>query len=155
MDGARWENVRVSTTEGGGAQQQRDDSVQIDLKVLEYETEKIAGANGPFSIRRRWGGIPSGVDAVMIGKLQMVPKQKQKGRGRGRGRGEHHKNRRPKDRHRKDSSSEEDDSNNFRPHHSIYFFVRDKYYLVDLTSKRVDIAGPRSITKYWFKCEVE
>ncbi|XP_055513704.1 vitronectin-like isoform X1 [Leucoraja erinacea] len=114
-----------------------------------------AGANGPFSIGRHWRGIPNGVDAVMIGKLQMVPKQKQKGRGRGRGRGKHHKKRWPKDWHRKDSSSEEDDSNNFRPHYSVYFFVGDKYYLVDLASKWVDISGPRSITKYWFKCEVE
>ncbi|MGH0152847.1 UNVERIFIED_CONTAM: hypothetical protein FKN15_059980 [Acipenser sinensis] len=42
-----------------------------------------------------------------------------------------------------------------QPIQSIYFFIKDKYYRVNLRTKRVDIASPpypRSIAKYWLGC---
>ncbi|XP_042287794.1 vitronectin b [Thunnus maccoyii] len=44
------------------------------------------------------------------------------------------------------------------PVQNVYFFKRDKYYRVDLQTKRVDSAKPaypRSIAKYWLGCEHE
>ncbi|XP_062289022.1 vitronectin b [Scomber scombrus] len=44
------------------------------------------------------------------------------------------------------------------PVQNVYFFKRDKYYRVDLQTKRVDFASPaypRSIAKYWLGCENE
>uniref|UniRef100_A0A1A8IK57 Vitronectin a n=3 Tax=Nothobranchius TaxID=28779 RepID=A0A1A8IK57_NOTKU len=41
------------------------------------------------------------------------------------------------------------------PIQSVYFFKADKYYRVDLRTKRVDPATPpypRSIAKYWLGC---
>ncbi|XP_032901731.1 vitronectin-like [Amblyraja radiata] len=112
-----------------------------------------ARTSGPFSIRQHWHGIPGKVDSAMIGKLFMVRKQKRCSRRRGR----NHRRRQPKGWHRKHSSSEED-AFTLVPSQSVYFFVRDKYYRVDLDTKRVAFAWPRyprSINKYWFKCENE
>ncbi|XP_036391804.1 vitronectin a [Megalops cyprinoides] len=42
-----------------------------------------------------------------------------------------------------------------QPVQSVYFFKKDKYYRVDLQTKRVDYANPpypRSIAKYWLGC---
>lgn len=42
-----------------------------------------------------------------------------------------------------------------QPIQSIYFFIKDKYYRVNLQTKRVDIVSPpypRSIAKYWLGC---
>ncbi|KAK5858750.1 hypothetical protein PBY51_002867 [Eleginops maclovinus] len=44
------------------------------------------------------------------------------------------------------------------PAQNVYFFKRDKYYRVDLQTKRVDSASPpypRSIAKYWLGCKSE
>ncbi|KAI1902872.1 hypothetical protein AGOR_G00020770 [Albula goreensis] len=44
------------------------------------------------------------------------------------------------------------------PVQNVYFFKRDKYYRVDLQTKRVDFANPpypRSIAKYWLGCKTE
>ncbi|XP_029925617.1 vitronectin b [Myripristis murdjan] len=44
------------------------------------------------------------------------------------------------------------------PVQNVYFFKRDKYYRVDLQTKRVDYARPpypRSIAKYWLGCKYE
>lgn len=111
------------------------------------------GTSGPFSISQHWRGIPCKVDSAMIGKLFMVRKRE----GRGRRRGRKHRRRQHKRWHRKHSSSEED-AFTLVPSQSVYFFVRDKYYRVDLDTKRVAFAWPRyprSINKYWFKCENE
>ncbi|KAG9333966.1 hypothetical protein JZ751_009371 [Albula glossodonta] len=43
-----------------------------------------------------------------------------------------------------------------QPVQNVYFFKRDKYYRVDLQTKRVDFANPpypRSIAKYWLGCK--
>ncbi|XP_030639191.1 vitronectin b isoform X1 [Chanos chanos] len=42
------------------------------------------------------------------------------------------------------------------PVQNVYFFKRDKYYRVDLQTKRIDYANPpypRSIAKYWLGCK--
>ncbi|XP_036445037.1 vitronectin b isoform X2 [Colossoma macropomum] len=42
------------------------------------------------------------------------------------------------------------------PVQNVYFFKKDKYYRVDLQTKRVDYANPpypRSIAKYWLGCK--
>ncbi|XP_074528280.1 vitronectin b [Halichoeres trimaculatus] len=44
------------------------------------------------------------------------------------------------------------------PVQNVYFFKRDKYYRVDLRTKRVDSVNPpypRSIAKYWLGCKEE
>uniref|UniRef100_A0A8C2ZL28 Vitronectin b n=1 Tax=Cyclopterus lumpus TaxID=8103 RepID=A0A8C2ZL28_CYCLU len=44
------------------------------------------------------------------------------------------------------------------PLQNVYFFKKDKYYRVDLQTKRVDSANPpypRSIAKYWLGCKHE
>ncbi|XP_071758971.2 vitronectin b [Centroberyx gerrardi] len=44
------------------------------------------------------------------------------------------------------------------PVQNVYFFKKDKYYRVDLQTKRVDFAKPpypRSIAKYWLGCKHE
>ncbi|XP_062867805.1 vitronectin b [Trichomycterus rosablanca] len=44
------------------------------------------------------------------------------------------------------------------PMQNVYFFQKDKYYRVDLKSKRIDYADPpypRSIAKYWLGCKEE
>ncbi|KAM4620962.1 vitronectin b [Polymixia lowei] len=44
------------------------------------------------------------------------------------------------------------------PVQNVFFFKRDKYYRVDLQTKRVDFATPpypRSIAKYWLGCKHE
>ncbi|XP_036378832.1 vitronectin b [Megalops cyprinoides] len=45
-----------------------------------------------------------------------------------------------------------------QPVQNVYFFKKDKYYRVDLQTKRVDYANPpypRSIAKYWLGCKAE
>ncbi|KAG5284786.1 hypothetical protein AALO_G00030490 [Alosa alosa] len=42
------------------------------------------------------------------------------------------------------------------PAQNVYFFKKDKYYRVDLQTKRIDYANPpypRSIAKYWLGCK--
>ncbi|XP_051959594.1 vitronectin-like isoform X1 [Xyrauchen texanus] len=44
------------------------------------------------------------------------------------------------------------------PVQNVYFFKKDKYYRVDLQTKRIDYANPpypRSIAKYWLGCKEE
>ncbi|XP_007259671.2 vitronectin b [Astyanax mexicanus] len=44
------------------------------------------------------------------------------------------------------------------PVQNVYFFKKDKYYRVDLQTKRIDYANPpypRSIAKYWLGCKVK
>ncbi|XP_062392960.1 vitronectin b [Sardina pilchardus] len=44
------------------------------------------------------------------------------------------------------------------PAQNVYFFKKDKYYRVDLQTKRIDYANPpypRSIAKYWLGCSKE
>ncbi|TNN66434.1 Vitronectin [Liparis tanakae] len=44
------------------------------------------------------------------------------------------------------------------PVQNVYLFKKDKYYRVDLQTKRVDSANPpypRSIAKYWLGCKHE
>ncbi|GAA6089909.1 vitronectin b isoform X1 [Tachysurus ichikawai] len=44
------------------------------------------------------------------------------------------------------------------PVQNVYFFQKDKYYRVDLKTKRIDYVTPpypRSIRKYWLGCKVK
>lgn len=56
---------------------------------------------------------------------------------------------------RRDGRSYLDVNQRGLPVQSVYFFKGDKYYRVDLSTKRVDPAMPRyprSIAKYWLGC---
>ncbi|MBN3286994.1 VTNC protein, partial [Polyodon spathula] len=54
-----------------------------------------------------------------------------------------------------DSEEDHDILHKCQPIQSIYFFVKDKYYRVNLQTKRVDTVSPpypRPIAKYWLGC---
>ncbi|XP_067864630.1 vitronectin a [Heptranchias perlo] len=112
--------------------------------------------SGPHSISQDWCGIPGRVDSAMIGKLFLFRQNREKKRRRGN-------QRRGRNRYKgqwwQDSSSMEKDMFSLFPlfpSQSVYFFVKDKYYRVDLETKQVAHARPaypRSIARYWFKCK--
>ncbi|XP_072326071.1 vitronectin-like isoform X2 [Scyliorhinus torazame] len=117
-----------------------------------FEDFFLERTSGPYSIRRGWRGIPGRVDSAMIGKLYFMRQFP------GNRRKKPKKHSRRNQRRRwwgQQSSSQETDLFPLFPSQSVYFFVRDKYYRVDLESKRVAHARPfypRSIARYWFKC---
>ncbi|XP_048412798.2 vitronectin-like [Stegostoma tigrinum] len=124
-----------------------------------FQVTSNVGANGPKSIRKNWRGIPGHVDSAMIGKLFFIRQFPRSGRRKPK------KPKKPKKplrwnqrrgQWRKHSSSMEMDLfSSFIPSQSVYFFVKDQYYRVDLETKQVADARPsypRSIATYWFKC---
>ncbi|KAJ8377579.1 hypothetical protein AAFF_G00255970 [Aldrovandia affinis] len=127
--------------------------------------------HSPHFISKDWVGIKPPVDAVMAGRLYVVPRRK--GRRGGRGRGGRGQKRR-QGRSLWDIFDLFDDDYDYaydtveiadyeaearsQPVQNVYFFKRDKYYRVDLQTKRVDFANPpypRSIAKYWLGCSRE
>ncbi|KAL0973131.1 hypothetical protein UPYG_G00199370 [Umbra pygmaea] len=125
-------------------------------------------------IDKDWIGIKAPVDAVLSGRLyltimplhtsslatllplrlfdQQYGQQGQRGRDR---------QDRRRDRYNYDSTynhqhtADSEMIHKRQPRQSVYFFKGDKYYRVDLKSKRVDLARPsypRSIGKYWLGC---
>ncbi|XP_075710264.1 vitronectin isoform X2 [Rhinoderma darwinii] len=128
----------------------------------------------PRYIKKDWKGVPNGVDAVLPSRLY-VPEKKKSALRRSRRR----KTNRRKSRKRRPSWSdafeilddvlafdydEEDDPDwvppesppKCQPVQSVYFFKNDKYYRVNLQTKRVDYVSPRyprSIAEYWLGCK--
>ncbi|KAM5273468.1 vitronectin [Ctenodactylus gundi] len=141
---------------------------------------------GPQFISRDWHGVPGKVDAAMAGHIYIsgsalhspqARKQKSRRRSRkryrsGRGRGRSRNSRRPSRSvwlHLFSSEESGLGAYNYddyemtwlvpatcEPIQSVYFFSGDKYYRVNLRTKRVDTVSPpypRSIAQYWLGCQ--
>ncbi|XP_073421807.1 vitronectin [Dendrobates tinctorius] len=130
----------------------------------------------PRYIKRDWKGIPNGVDAVLPSRLYVPEKKKSVSRRRKSRRTNRRKNRKRKPSWRDTMAIIDDllgyDYNEYeeydpdwvppqsqpkcQPVQSVYFFKNDKYYRVNLQTKRVDRAFPqypRSIAEYWLGCK--
>ncbi|NWI96268.1 VTNC protein, partial [Pitta sordida] len=123
---------------------------------------RMIGASGPRYISRDWRGVPSRLDAAMAGRIYVASSQPRRRKSR------RHRKRYNNHRslnlglwtwlHDSDSAGIESDGlsgSNCETLQSVYFFVRDKYYRVNLRTKRVDLVRPRyprSIAQYWLDC---
>ncbi|KFP70758.1 Vitronectin, partial [Acanthisitta chloris] len=124
---------------------------------------RMAGASRPRYISRDWRGLPSRLDAAMAGRIYVASHQPRRRKSR--------RQRKRYNEHRSlnlglwswlhsdsDSTGVESDhlsGSNCEMLQSVYFFVGDKYYRVNLRTKRVDLVlprYPRSIAQYWLDC---
>ncbi|NXE87312.1 VTNC protein, partial [Menura novaehollandiae] len=124
---------------------------------------RMSGASGPRYISRDWRGVPSRLDAAMAGRIYVASHQPRRRKSR-------HQRKRYNS-HRSlnlgfwgwlqndpDSSGIESEGlsgSKCEMLQSVYFFVGDKYYRVNLRTKRVDLAQPRyprSIAQFWLDC---
>uniref|UniRef100_A0A8C6X119 Vitronectin n=1 Tax=Naja naja TaxID=35670 RepID=A0A8C6X119_NAJNA len=123
--------------------------------------------------RRDWRGLPSRLDAAMLGRIYVAQSPSGSPTGRRASRRRHRKKYQRRQRWgRWDSlpgweplgwiSSESSDRDWLvspcQPFQSVYFFVDDKYYRVNLHTRRVDWVYPRyprPIAKYWLGCPPE
>ncbi|XP_064022515.1 vitronectin [Pogoniulus pusillus] len=124
---------------------------------------RMIGASSPRYISRDWKGVPSRLDAAMAGRIYVASHQHRRRKSR-------HQRKRYKN-HRSlnlgfwgwlqndsESAGVENDwlsGSKCETLQSVYFFVGDKYYRVNLRTKRVDLAHPRyprSIARYWLNC---
>ncbi|XP_036622847.1 vitronectin [Trichosurus vulpecula] len=160
---------------------QRDSWRSIfELLFSDGESE---GARGPWLISEHWRGVPNRVDAAMAGRLYFsspsstqsdsVRKRKAKAKAKRLRKGKRYGSRRSRHSRRSRDlwglvSSEEHGADydldlnlewfqpsQCEPIQSIYFFVGDKYYRVNLQTKRVDTVTPRyprPIARYWLGC---
>uniref|UniRef100_A0AAY5EI60 SMB domain-containing protein n=1 Tax=Electrophorus electricus TaxID=8005 RepID=A0AAY5EI60_ELEEL len=153
-----------------------------DLFALIFQGCKLEGSHkGPRSIARDWVGITPPIDAAMVGRLYVSPGPSQpwaptagpvggghsrsrpgrrkKGRGQGgRGSPSHLKKKRGRCPSLFDcmDNTDVEIQDKAVPVQKVYFFKNDKYYRVDLQTRRVDYAKPsfpRSIGKYWLGCK--
>ncbi|KFU87713.1 Vitronectin [Chaetura pelagica] len=121
------------------------------------------GASGPRYISRDWRGVPSRLDAAMAGRIYVASHQPR--RRKSRRQRKRYKNHRSLHlgfwswlQNDSDSAGAEDDwlsGSKCETLQSVYFFVGDKYYRVNLRTKRVDLVRPRyprSIAQYWLDC---
>ncbi|XP_073472705.1 vitronectin [Aquarana catesbeiana] len=149
----------------------QDDSSE-DIFSLLFGQWFTGNSAEPKSIARDWRGVPNGVDAVLPSRIY-VPQQKQPALRRSKRR----KSSRRKNRRRRPSKPSysdyydlysfddyEDDPDwlppesqpRCQPVQSVFFFKDDKYYRVNLQTKRVDFTYPpypRSIAEYWLGCK--
>ncbi|XP_061658542.1 vitronectin b [Syngnathoides biaculeatus] len=139
-------------------------------------------SSGPHRIAENWAGVAPPVDAAMAGRVFLSPRPAPppaKSPNSRRWRKPSRKNRRRQSRQTffddiwsdfldfGGTSTEETvaataparaDSPVVKPVQYVYFFKRDKYYRVDLRSKRVAPAAPpypRSVAKFWLGCRQE
>ncbi|XP_077336722.1 vitronectin [Lithobates pipiens] len=146
----------------------QDDSWE-DIFSLLFGQLFTGNSAEPKSISRDWRGVPNGVDAVLPSRIY-VPQQKQPALRRSKSR----KSRRRKNRKRRPSYYDFHDLYSFddyeddpdwlppesqprcQPVQNVFFFKDDKYYRVNLQTKRVDYTYPpypRSIAEYWLGCK--
>ncbi|CAI9591999.1 unnamed protein product [Staurois parvus] len=145
----------------------QDDSWE-DVFSLLFGNWFTGNSAEPKYIYRDWRGVPNGVDAVLPSRIY-VPQQKQPELRRSKRR----KSNRRKNRRRRPSYYDlhlfsyddyEDDPDWLPPEsqpmcqpvQSVYFFKDDKYYRVNLQTKRVDVTYPRyprPIAEYWLGCK--
>uniref|UniRef100_A0A8C3FXS3 Uncharacterized protein n=1 Tax=Chrysemys picta bellii TaxID=8478 RepID=A0A8C3FXS3_CHRPI len=125
------------------------------------------GASGPRYISRDWRGLPRPLDAAMAGRIYVSSKASSWSRRRkSRRHRKKYRSRRPAAHTFWDWLQDESDSSDTdpdwlpggsqcQPIQSVYFFVADKYYRLNLRSKRVDFVRPRyprPIAQYWLGC---
>ncbi|NWX24065.1 VTNC protein, partial [Aegotheles bennettii] len=124
---------------------------------------RMNGASSPRYISRDWRGVPSRLDAAMAGRIYVASHQPR--RRNSRRQRKRYKNHRSLSsgfwgwlHNDSDSEGVENDwlsGSKCETLQSVYFFVGDKYYRVNLRTKRVDLVRPRyprSIAKYWLDC---
>ncbi|KAM4044738.1 vitronectin [Anomaloglossus baeobatrachus] len=157
--------------------------VMIHYDSWEQDLDFIFGGwfrdnDSPRYIKKDWKGIPNGVDAVLPSRLYVPEKKKSVSRRR-----KSRSAKKKKNRKRRPSWSDTfitlDDLYGYdynydeyeeydpdwvppqnppkcQPVQSVYFFKNDKYYRVNLQTKRVDKVSPqypRSIGEYWLGCK--
>ncbi|NXK49376.1 VTNC protein, partial [Chauna torquata] len=124
---------------------------------------RMIGVSGPRYISRDWRGVPSRLDAAMAGRIYVASRQPR--RRKSRRQRKRYKNQRSlnlgfwgwlqNDSDSVDAESDWLSGSQCETLQSVYFFVGDKYYRVNLRSKRVDLVQPRyprSIAQYWLDC---
>ncbi|KAM9370584.1 vitronectin [Phaethornis superciliosus] len=124
---------------------------------------RMTGASSPRYISRDWRGVPSRVDAAMAGRIYVASHQPR--RRKSRRQRKRYKSHRSLNlglwgwlQNDSNSAGVEDDwlsGSKCETLQSVYFFVGDKYYRVNLRTKRVDLVRPRyprSIAQYWLDC---
>ncbi|KAK2537467.1 Vtn [Columba guinea] len=124
---------------------------------------RITGASSPRYISRDWQGVPSRLDAAMAGRIYVATHQPR--RRKSRRQRKRYKNHRSLNlgfwgwlENDSDSAGVERDwlsGSKCETLQSVYFFAGDKYYRVNLRTKRVDLVQPRyprSIAQYWLDC---
>ncbi|XP_060114828.1 vitronectin [Heteronotia binoei] len=131
-----------------------------------------SGASRPRYISQDWRGVPSQLDAAMVGRIYVAHSPSKRRRSRKKSSRRHRKRYRSRRRWGnwkssawdwpEDTSSESMDLDwllssptSCQPYQSVYFFVGDKYYRLNLRTRRVDFVYPkypRSIAKYWLGC---
>ncbi|XP_070699881.1 vitronectin b [Pempheris klunzingeri] len=132
---------------------------------------------------RDWQGIGPPVDAAMVGRVYLSPKPVPSSPPPARRRSSRRRRPNRKRGHRRRQSRhtvfddlfgyddwfdfsdysdifDESTTQEYKstPVQNVYFFKRDKYYRVDLQTKRVDFTSPpypRSIAKFWLGCKHE
>ncbi|XP_028938574.1 vitronectin [Ornithorhynchus anatinus] len=145
-----------------------------DIFQLLFWDSRGGGASRPQYINRNWRGVPGRVDAAVAGRIYLSARsptrsawtQKRKAR---RNRRRYRLRNRSRSRSSgsrwmlpffldPESEEEEDDwfvPSGCQPIQSVYFFVGDKYYRVNLQTRRVDKVKPpypRPIAPYWLGC---
>ncbi|KAM7139844.1 vitronectin [Macrochelys suwanniensis] len=138
-----------------------------DLFQLLFGGSTRSRASGPRSISRDWKGVPSHLDAAMAGRIYVSSRASSWARRRkSRRQRKRYRSRRPAAHTFWDWLQDESDSSDTdpdwlpggsrcQPIQSVYFFVADKYYRLNLRSKRVDSVRPRyprPIAQYWLGC---
>ncbi|XP_057677904.1 vitronectin b [Corythoichthys intestinalis] len=151
------------------------DQTLEDLFAELFGTAGQSSSSGPHLISKNWLGVPSQVDAAMVGRVSMSPTRPPSARRpNSRRRRPNRKNRRRQSRQTmfdiwSDLFDDDDTSLEVAkveptlapvatPVQYVYFFKRDQYYRADLRSKRVVPAlppYPRSIAKFWLGCKQE
>ncbi|NXW64822.1 VTNC protein, partial [Eurystomus gularis] len=124
---------------------------------------RTIGASRPHYISRDWWGVPSQLDAAMAGRIYVASHQPR--RRNSRRQRKRYKNHRSLNlgfwswlQNDSESAGVESDwlsGSKCETLQSVYFFVGDKYYRVNLRTKRVDLVRPRyprSIAQYWLDC---
>ncbi|NWR79927.1 VTNC protein, partial [Centropus unirufus] len=124
---------------------------------------RMIGASSRRYISRDWRGLPTRLDAAMAGRIYVASQQPQ--RRKSRRQRKRYKSHRSLNlgfwtwlQNDSDSAGVESDwlsGSKCQTLQSVYFFVGDKYYRVNLRTKRVDLVQPRyprSIAQFWLKC---
>ncbi|NXC19806.1 VTNC protein, partial [Corythaeola cristata] len=124
---------------------------------------RMTGVSRPRYISKDWRGVPSRLDAAMTGRIYVASHQPR--RRKSRRQRKRYKNHRSLNlgfwswlQNDSDSAGVESDwlsGSKCETLQSVYFFVGDKYYRVNLRTKRVDLVQPRyprSIAQYWLNC---
>lgn len=124
---------------------------------------RMVGASSQRLISRDWRGVPNQLDAAMAGRIYVSSRQpRRRSSRRHRKRYRNHRTLNlglwswlNSDSESTDTESDWLSGSQCETLQSVYFFVGDKYYRVNLRTKRVDLVQPpypRSIAQYWLDC---